>query len=101
MSEDKLYQQMLEIERLGLCVWELRGQVKHWQSNHRHAEDRLRVLTQRPDLPKELWERLPVLEKLQAEKRELQFRVDKQRERINELEAQLKTCVCRRTKAEA
>lgn len=34
-------------------------EAKHWRSNHDNLAARLRVFTQRPDLPKELADRLP------------------------------------------
>lgn len=40
-------------------IAQIEAEAKHWRSNHDNVAARLRVFTQRPDLPKELADRLP------------------------------------------
>ncbi|WP_315127025.1 hypothetical protein [Comamonas antarctica] len=48
-----------ELRRLHAENEQLRAEAKHWRSNHDNLAARLRVFTQRPDVPKELADRLP------------------------------------------
>lgn len=48
-----------QLERQHAELSTARAEAKHWRSNHDNVAARLRVFTQRPDLPKELADRLP------------------------------------------
>ena len=48
-----------ELERQHADLATAQAEAKHWRSNHDNVVARLRIFTQRPDIPKELADRLP------------------------------------------
>ncbi|MEG0000602.1 hypothetical protein [Comamonas sp.] len=48
-----------ELERQHAELSTVQSEAKHWRSNHDNVVARLRIFTQRPDIPQELADRLP------------------------------------------
>ena len=48
-----------ELERQHAELSTVQSEAKHWRTNHDNVVARLRIFTQRPDIPKELADRLP------------------------------------------